>query len=77
MKWLKIGKETKTNWDVLMDLRIRLDKIEYDLDSPEWYWMKHEWNRFTVDKVATLTSIRRVGSVVDKEEYPSCIIENW
>lgn len=73
MKWLKIGKETKTNWDVLVDLWIRLEEIEYHLDSPEWYWMKHEWNRFTIDRVATQASIRRVSKVVDGEEYPSCI----
>lgn len=76
MKWLKIGKETKTNWDVLVDLWVRLEEIEYHLDSPEWYWMRHEWNRFTIDRVATLASIRRVGKVVDREEYPSCIIAN-
>ena len=73
MKWLKIGKETKTNWDVLVDLWVRLEEIEYHLDSPEWYWMKHEWNRFTIDRVATKASIRRVGKVVDGEEYPRCI----
>lgn len=77
MKWLKIGKETKTNWDTLLELQVKLDKINYDLDSPEWYWMRHEWNRLTVDKVATIISIRRISKLVEEEDYPSCIVENW
>ncbi len=67
----------KTTWDVLMEQMLKRDRIDYDLDSPEWYWTKVEWNRLRVDKTMVEASIRRLGRVVAQEEYPSCIVENW
>ena len=60
-----------------MEQMLKRDRIDYDLDSPEWYWTKVEWNRLRVDKTMVEASIRRLGRVVAQEEYPSCIVENW
>ncbi len=60
-----------------MEQMLKRDRIDYDLDSPEWYWARTEWNRLRVDKAMVETSIRRLGRVVAQEEYPSCIVENW
>ena len=69
--------DTKTTWDELMEQMLKRDRIDYDLDSPGWYWTKVEWNRLRVDKAMVEASIRRLGRVVVQEEYPSCIVENW
>lgn len=60
-----------------MEQMLKRDRIDYDLDSPEWYWARAEWNRLRVDKTMVEASIRRLGRVVAQEEYPSCIVENW
>ena len=60
-----------------MEQMLKRDRIDYDLDSPEWYWTKAEWNRLRVDKAMAEASIRRLGRAVIQEEYPSCIVENW
>ena len=60
-----------------MDQMVKRDRIDYDLDSPNWYWTTKEWNRLRVDKAAVEASIRRLGRVIATEEYPSCVIDNW
>lgn len=72
MKWLKVERNTKTNWDSLFDLWVTLDKINYDLDSPPWYWLRHEWNSLKISRNAISTRINRLSKVVDTESYPSC-----
>ena len=67
----------KTTWDVLMEQMLKRDQIDYDLDSPEWYWTKVEWNRLRVDKAMAEASVRRLDRKAAQEEYPSCIVENW
>lgn len=72
MKWLKIERNTRTSWDSLLKLLVALDKVDYDLDSPSWYWEKWEWNKLHIDKVAISAQVKRLRKVVDREEYPSC-----
>lgn len=76
MKWLKIEKQTRTSWDSLFDLWVVLDKVDYDLDSPSWYWEKWEWNKLHIDRVAVGAQVKRLQAVVDREEYPSCLCDS-
>lgn len=64
---MKISYQCKTNEDRLGDLEVRLGKVLYDLDSPEWYWLRREWVQLGIDEVATRASIKRVGKLVDEE----------
>lgn len=72
MKWLKIENSTRTSWDSLLNLLVALDKVDYDLDSPSWYWEKWEWNQLHIDRVAISAQVKRLQGVVDRENYPSC-----
>lgn len=72
MKWLKIERNLRTSWDSLFELWVALDKVDYDLDSPSWYWEKWEWNQLHIDRVAINAQVKRLQQVVDKEKYPSC-----
>jgi hypothetical protein len=53
------------------------DKLNYDLAVPEWYWDRSQWNRLKVEVVAAKVTIKRINMQLTKEEYPSCIVENW
>ena len=60
--------------DELIELGLKQDRIEYDLDSPEWYWMPHEWNRFRTESINIQHKIRLANKKLDRElaEAYSC-----
>jgi hypothetical protein len=49
---ITISYDTSSVDDLLLNAELELDKVMYDLDSPEWYWTKSEWNKLKIQKVA-------------------------
>jgi hypothetical protein len=49
---ITISYDTSSVDDLLLKAELELDKVKYDLDSPEWYWTKSEWNKLKIQKVA-------------------------
>jgi hypothetical protein len=49
---ITISYDTSSVDDLLLKAEMELYKVLYDLDSPEWYWTKSEWNKLKIQKVA-------------------------
>jgi hypothetical protein len=49
---ITISYDTSSVDDLLLKAELELDKVMYDLDSPEWYWTKSEWNKLKIQKVS-------------------------
>ena len=74
---MKVTIDTQTTWDLKIKYLVELDKINYDLDSPDWYWLPNEWARFRAKKIVVTANLDKVDRKLADEEYPSCIINNW
>lgn len=75
--YMKVTIDTQTTWDLMINNLVELDNINYDLDSPDWYWLPDEWTRFKAKKIVVETRLSKLDKALLDEEYPSCIVENW
>ena len=70
---MKVTIDTQTTWDLMITYLAELDRINYDLDSPDWYWLPNEWTRFRAKKVVVTSTIDKISRKLGSEEYPSCV----
>jgi uncharacterized protein YdcH (DUF465 family) len=62
---ITISYDTSSVDDLLLKAEMELDKVIYDLDSPEWYWTKSEWNKLKIQKVALCKRIDSYLQMLD------------